>query len=223
MSVAANYPQVPFYLVDQIAAGAFVDFSLLLPENLEKLPKSAPNQSLLSHLLRMELKQLHDFRDWSEAWAVFSGVLAKKAPGGLPDLIAYFLLLSKAVRDFPSVNWLAYDKLFREKATLDKSLKWGEANPSLWVTHMLSKKMNSGPGSASNTICGLFSVKRCFFNSCKFLHICCICKNSSLPALDCPNKVDSKARDFNSVSGSKKRDRSLSKEMDSPPKKSRHK
>ena len=53
MSVAANYIQVPFYLVDQIAARAFVDFSLLLPENLEKLPKIAPNQSLLSHLLRM--------------------------------------------------------------------------------------------------------------------------------------------------------------------------
>ena len=97
MSVAANYPQVPFYLVDQIAAGAFVDFSLLLPENLEKLPKSAPNQSLLSRLLRMELKQLHDFSDWSEGWAMFSGVLAKKAPDRLPDLIAYFLLKHRRI------------------------------------------------------------------------------------------------------------------------------
>ena len=127
------------------------------------------------------------------------------------------------MRDVPSANWLAYDKLFREKAALDQSLKWSEADPSLWVTHMLSKKMISGPGSASNTICGLFNAKRCYFSSCKFLHICRICKNSSHPALDCPKKVDSKARAFNSVSGSKKRDRSLSKEIDSPPKKSRRK
>ena len=101
LSVASNYPQVPFYLVDQITAGAFVEFSLLQPENLEKLPKCAPNQGLLSRLLQMELKPLRGFRDWSEAWAVFSGVLAKKAPDRMPDVIAYFLLLSKAVRDTP--------------------------------------------------------------------------------------------------------------------------
>ena len=67
LSVASNYPQVPFYLEDQITAWAFVEFSLLLPKNLEKLPKCAPNQGLLPRLLRMELKPLRDFRDWSEA------------------------------------------------------------------------------------------------------------------------------------------------------------
>ena len=33
LTVAPNCSQVPYYLVDQIAAGLFIDFTLLLPEN----------------------------------------------------------------------------------------------------------------------------------------------------------------------------------------------
>ena len=119
----------------------FIDFTLLLPENLGKLPKSVPTQAHLFHMLRSELTPLNEFRDWTQAWAVFAGVLAKKVPQMPPDVIAYFLLLAKTVKENPSANWFSYDKLFREKAALEKSLVWGAADPSLWVTHMLSRSI----------------------------------------------------------------------------------
>ena len=67
LTVAPNCSQVPYYLVDQIAAGLFIDFTLLLPENLGRLPKSMPTQAHLFRMLRSELKPLNDFRDWTQA------------------------------------------------------------------------------------------------------------------------------------------------------------
>ena len=78
LTVAPNCSHVPYYLVvDQIAAGLFIDFTLLLPENLGKLSKSVPTQAHLFRKLRSELKPLNDFRDWTQAWAVLAKRLLK--------------------------------------------------------------------------------------------------------------------------------------------------
>ena len=135
-----------------------------------------PTQAHLFRMLRSELKPLNDFRDSTQAWAVFASVLAKKAPQMLPDVIAYFLLLAKTVKENPSANWFSYDKLFREKAALEKSLVWGVADPSLWVTHMLSGRISTNPGP-EREICGLFNKKQCYFSHCKILHACQNCKS----------------------------------------------
>ena len=218
LTVAPNCSQVPYYLVDQIAAGLFIDFTLLLPENLGRLPKSMPTQAHLFRMLRSELKPLNHFRDWTQAWAVFAGVLAKKAPQMLPDVIAYFLLLAKTVKENPSANWSSYDKLFREKAALDKSLVWGAADPSLWVTHMLSRRISTHPGP-DREVCGLFNQKRCYFSHCKFLHACQNCKSLYHPALECPNKFKSKDKVSHSSPSKKNKDRSPEKEAEIPLKK----
>ena len=124
LTVAPNCSQVPYYLVDQIAAGLFIDFTLLVPENLGKLPKSVPTQAHLSRMLCSELKPLNDFRDWTQAWAVFAGVLAKKAPRILPDVTAYFLLLAKLSR---RIRWqIGFCMInFSERKLLWKNLKSG--------------------------------------------------------------------------------------------------
>ena len=130
LPVASICSQVPFYIVSAVTGGQYVDFNLLLPINLGKLPSSMPYDVQLSRVLRTDLKKNFDFRDWSEAWAVYTSILSGKTPDKVPNLLAYFLLLSKAEKDLRSADWLGYGKLFREKAVSDKSLVWGHAEPS---------------------------------------------------------------------------------------------
>ena len=78
---------------------------MLLPINLEKLPSSMPDDVQLSRLLHTDLKKNSDFRDWSEAWAIHSSFLSRKTPDKVPDLLAYFLLLSKAEKELHTADW----------------------------------------------------------------------------------------------------------------------
>ena len=74
LPVASNCSQVPSFIVNAITSGQFVDFNLLPPNNLGKLPSSMPNDVQLSHLLRTDLKKISDFRDHSLLiWITRSG------------------------------------------------------------------------------------------------------------------------------------------------------
>ena len=48
--------------------------------------------------------------------------MSSKTPDKVPDLLAYFRLLSKAEKALRSAVWLGCNKLFRENAAADKSL-----------------------------------------------------------------------------------------------------
>ena len=142
------------------------------------------------------------------------GFFQKKAPSKVPDLVAYFLLISKAIKDNPDCGWLAYDKIFREKAANDTSLVWSAADPSLWVTHMLSRASASRSHFSSSIVCYLFNHNQCFYQNCKFRHVCLYCHCESHPGCLCPKKKR------NAVSDKPKRSRSLDNDApDSPPRK----
>ena len=133
-SVSTDVQPVPGYLVSKIQASQYVDLNLLRPSNLKKLPTEEPSQLQLSKLLRSDQQNITTFADWSEAWAVYVGVLAKDAPSNISSLISYFLLLSKASRDVPGPGWLEYCAAFRKQVVNNPSENWGEVSPTLWMT-----------------------------------------------------------------------------------------
>ena len=114
--MSTSLPPVPGYLVGKIVNNEFVDFVLLRPCNLTKLPSSEPNSGQLAKLFKVDLLPVETFSEWAEAWAVYAGVLARKAPGNMPSLVGYFLLISSASRDFGGSGWLEYDGAFRQHA-----------------------------------------------------------------------------------------------------------
>ena len=119
---------------------------------------------------------------------VYFGIFAKKAPSKVPDLIVYFFLISKAIRDNPECGWLAYDKIVREKAANDTSLVWSATDPLLWVTRMLSRASTSQSRFSNSDICYLFNHNQCFYKLCKFRHVCLYCHSESHPERLCPKK-----------------------------------
>eukprot|EP00795_Rhopilema_esculentum_P007294 gene7294-12994_t len=183
-SVSTAVQPVPGYLVSKIQAGQYVDFNLLGPKNLKKLPTEEPSQFQLSKLLRSDLQNITTFADWSEAWAVYVGVLAKDATANISSLISYFLLLSTASRDVPGSGWLEYDAAFRKQVVNNPSENWGEVIPTLWMTTVLSqgslknsiREGNSMTASKSSLPCFKWNDGECTMARCRYAHnVCSVC------------------------------------------------
>ena len=186
LSVSASCSPIPHYIVDWVIARQFIDFTLLLPSTIDKLPKILPSQENLSGIIRTEMTAIRTFGNWTEAWAVYLGIFAKKAPSKVPDLIAYFLLISKAIRDNPDCGWLA--KSFREKAANDTSLVWSAADSSLWVTHMLRRHLPVEVVLTFRIFAIFLTIINVFYKICKFRHVCLYCHSESHPHICVPRR-----------------------------------
>ena len=143
LSISGGLPPVPGYIVNMVKKFVFVDFVLLLPSNLDKLPIIEPIGVHLNRLLNCDkssdLKQIATFQDWAEAWSVFSAIVHISNPEKTGMLLSYFLLISKLQRDTPGTGWLDYDRAFRKKAAEDQSLSWSTVDITLFVTTVLAK------------------------------------------------------------------------------------
>ena len=127
LSITSALPPVPGYLVVKTKKGQYVDFNLLRPCNLKKLPVSEPSQFQLNKVFKTELQPIRNFSDGAEAWAVHGAVITKECPAKAADQFSYFLLLSSAHRDVSGLGWLDCDAA--EKGTIT----WGEVMPTLWI------------------------------------------------------------------------------------------
>ena len=113
--------------------------------------------------------RIKNFGDWCDTFAVFMGIFVQKAPGKVTELIAYYLLISKAVKESPNSGWLNYNNLFKESAWNYSSLTWGIVKPSLWVTHMLDNSKGLVRNFESKKpSCQLFNQNRCFHTDSKY-------------------------------------------------------
>ena len=194
-TVAGVLPPVPGYLVNLINKNLFVDFVLLRPCNIEKLPSTEPMGPQLNKLLKCEkgseLQLVKNFVEWAEAWAVYSGVVCQNDPSKMGNLISYFLLIAKISRDSGGSGWLDYDRAFRKKAAENSSLLWGEIDMNLFVSVVLSKPTKTSPPTAATAtpsssghnsgrgICYNWNFRECpYRENCKFRHSCMSCFGS---------------------------------------------
>ena len=145
----------------------------------------------------------------------FLGIFAKKAFSKVPDLDAFFLLISKAIRDNSDCGWLAYDKIFREAAN-DKLLVWSGADPSLWATQMQSRASTSQSRFSNSDICYLFNHNQCFYKTCKFRYVCLYCPSVTHPRRLCPKKKRT------AVSDKPKRSKSSDNDVPGSPPRKKH-
>ena len=225
VSMADILPPVPGYLVNVIKKRKFVDFVMLRPCNLDKLPSVEPVGPQLSRLLRCEkgseLKPIQCFSEWAEAWAVYAGVVSRQRPDRLSDLIGYFVLISKTSNDTANMDWLDYDRAFRKKAAGVPGLVWSAVDMSLFVSTILGKaekadgfeakpKINVGSSDTRSKdvrkICMGFNNGSCAFSNCRYKHICFGCKGDH-KIMVCPQFRDSR---IEATSSSGKRERSPS-------------
>ena len=222
-SVAGVLPPVPGYIVNMVKNNIFVDFVLLRPANLNKLPPVEPVGAQLMRLLRCdknsELLPIHTFQDWAEAWIVFASLYLQFHPDKVGQLMGYFLQISKIQRDSYSGGWLAYDRLFRKRVAENPSASWSDIDVNLFISNVFKTSTRSSVASSSMTIdqstniCFFWNKGHCKFDPCRFQHVCFACKGS--------HRVDECFRVSQDSFQKKSRRRSPSPE--SPPRKKKSK
>ena len=130
-------------LEDKILRGEYVDFALLLPDNLyqSQTPEiqlrlddssSGPMGSPVT-MVRKSKPVIDTFQKWLDAYMVYMLVLVTAYPRRALELIKYQQIISRAVTKFKGLAWVSYDQQFRRRAAYDLSLSWDKVDLELWT------------------------------------------------------------------------------------------
>ena len=194
--VGPGFSPIPAKTVGQILAGKFVDLSDLLSANISQAEPEG--QVLLDGRLvftpstKKQRRRVEDIVTWSEAFTIYSMIVASHFPHRWQDLTQYKLLILRTYRQFNGRVWLAYDQAFREHAAAVNLTNWSSINVQLFNFHAAGASVRGGQGSlardatepsgssTSQVICRSWNAGRCSasFSSCRFAHRCSICAGS---------------------------------------------
>lgn len=120
-------------LAERIWRREFIDMHELSPT---RLGASEPTlYDLLSQEKAKKQKHINNIDEWVICFNTYISVVALREPQRVPDLLAYSSLIVQASRDYAGTPWQAYDTHFRKQAAATKLIKWGEKDPSLWLSY----------------------------------------------------------------------------------------
>ena len=124
---------IPLKLAERIWRREFIDMHDLSPT---RLGASEPTlYDLLSQEKAKKQKHINRIDEWVICFNTYISVVALREPQRVPDLLAYSLLVVQASRDYAGTPWRAYDTHFRKQAAAMKLIKWGEKDPSMWLSY----------------------------------------------------------------------------------------
>ena len=115
-----------------------------LCSQLEAFPGA---QHALTGLPKPRLREVQSPLTWVSSFLAYVAVLTPDPQ--TRDLLTYGRLVVREAQRHSGPGWSEYDKIFRQHAALDPSVKWNELNPSLHASTVLTYR--SGPSQC----CGL--------------------------------------------------------------------
>ena len=194
--VGPGFSPVPYKIVSQIVAGKFIDLAELLSVNLresEAEPQLLFDGRIVLSSTKRPKRKIDDILAWSEAFSIFSLILATHFPSRWRDLTLYKLLILRTYRQFQGNAWLAYDRAFREHAAAARLTDWSSINVQLFNFHAagssVRRSFTEPTGSSSAVVCKSWNNGFCVAPSrtCRFAHRCSVC-SSNHRALECSQR-----------------------------------
>ena len=209
-------------LEDKILGGGYIDFALLLPDNLyqSQTPEirlddssSGPMCSPVT-MVRKKKPVIDAFQKWLDTYMVYMLVLVTAYPRRVLKLIKYQQIISRAVIKSKGLAWVSYDQQFRRRAAYDLSLSWDRVDFELWTVTFagLAKphcNVCSSPYHAedvcpsadpnrklrqSQTVCFNFNKPTgCRRRNCSYPHVCRHCHSSAHVVANWPQQQPSNA------------------------------
>ena len=214
--VGPGFSPVPYKLVSQIISGKFIDLAELLSDNLrdnESEPQLLFDGRLVLTSTSKRLKRsIDDITAWSEAFSIYSFILASHYPSRWRDLTLYKLLILRTNRQFQGNAWLAYDRAFREHAAAARLTDWSSIDVQLFNFHAagssVRRSFTEPNGSSSAVVCRSWNNGFCVAPSriCRFAHRCSVC-SSNHRASECSQRKKQVATRSPSPETSKRRKR----------------
>ena len=118
-------PLVPGRAVDKILAGDYIDFSELLPDNMELMRRDGERDMAAGwQSVRSPIRRLTSLLSWVQAYAAFAAVVLSHQPDRSTELMAYLRVLVREAQRCGGTGWRAYDQQFRMQAGAYPSSAW---------------------------------------------------------------------------------------------------
>ena len=149
-----DLPPIPERIREKIRRGEYVHLSMLLQANLaatrETRSECAPERA---RTLRESASiSITDFTGWSEAWSLYSAVLASFYPHVAPRLFQYQHFLALKSRAFRASAWLRYDREFRLKVAVNRSWHYEVVDTELWASCFAADSLASAAPAPAGTL-----------------------------------------------------------------------
>ena len=194
--VGPGFSPIPAKIVSQIVAGKFVDLCELLSTNISQTELEPQlfldGRVLLTSAPKKHKRRIEDIVSWSEAFSIYSLIVASHFPNRWKDLVQYKLLILRTYRHFGGSVWLLYDKAFREHAAATKNTDWSKLDSQLFNfysagapakrfgSRALEESSEAEGSPPSLIICKSWNRGRCSspFARCKFAHKCSGCSGA---------------------------------------------
>lgn len=123
----------PQKLVTKILSGQFVDMRDLLMDNISLLQQleTTGGQPLLAlpGVLKPRLREVSTLPTWMYCFLAY--VAIRSPDPRTRDMLAYARLVIREAQRHGGSGWIDYDRVFRQQAALDPSLKWNCLHPGI--------------------------------------------------------------------------------------------
>ena len=122
-------PPLPSRLQDHIKRGKYVSFDkLLLP------PNTPPIMTQTTHKKsKKERRQVTDITSWLEAWNRYLVCRIAYTPSMAVELAKYQTVMCLLFARYPPAACIEYDRLFRQAAAHDRSMRWDVPKEDIYV------------------------------------------------------------------------------------------
>ncbi len=146
LSLSPATAPFPQKLVDKVRSGQFVDMRDLLTDNvslLQQLETFGGHCSVpaLPGALKPRLQEIATLPSWLYCFLAY--VALKAEDPGVRDMLAYARLLIREAQRHGGNGWLDYDRVFRQQAAIDHTLRWNSLHPGIQASTLVG--CASGP------------------------------------------------------------------------------
>ena len=138
----------PKKLVERIQSGQFVDMRDLLTDNVSLLQQldTLGGQFLtpaLPGVLKPRLREVATLPAWIYCFLAY--VALRVTDPLARDMLAYARLIIREAQRHGGSGWLDYDRVFRQQAALDPTLKWTELHPGIQASTLVGRSTRQSP------------------------------------------------------------------------------
>ena len=146
LSLSPATSPFPQKLVDRARSGQFVDMRDLLTDNvslIQQLDTFGGNHAIpsLPGMLRPRLREVTSLPSWIYCFLAYIAIRANDQ--GVRDMLAYARLMVREAQRHGGSGWLDYDRVFRQQAALDPSLRWNTLHPGIQTATLVGRTAGS--------------------------------------------------------------------------------
>ena len=142
VSIGEGLAPVPRKMAEKIWRWEFVEMGDLLPKN--GMLRTEDGSSNLLGVVRRR-RQITDVLTWVQCFAVYVGVMSRRYPEAVPELLAYMIQIVRSSREFAELVWAQYDTSYRRHAANGGNRQWSRINPSMYAVSLTGKAQAAAP------------------------------------------------------------------------------